>query len=155
MYPTPFATPGVQAFAEAVDAERQAQLAKWGDQRHPDGTGLPHSRAAADNARAACQQAFAEGRGTWAHILTEEFFEAMAESDPVKLRAELVQISAVCAAEIADLDQRPAPAELAACSAGLLPMGSDPVVPCVVTEPHESHRAADGRTWTDADGGTA
>lgn len=40
MYPTLFATSGVKDFAEAVDAERQAQLAKWGDQRHPDGTSI-------------------------------------------------------------------------------------------------------------------
>jgi hypothetical protein len=109
MYPTLFSTPGVKAFAEAVDTERQAQLRQWGEQQHPDGTGLPHSRAAADNARANCQMAASTGEVTWTHILTEEFFEAMAESDPVKLRAELVQSAAVIAAWIADLDQRETP----------------------------------------------
>jgi hypothetical protein len=107
-YPTLFATPGVKAFAEAVDTERQAQLAKWGDQHHPDGTGISDAqRKLADDARAVCQQVFAEGKGDWAHILMEEIREAFAESDPAKLRAELIQSAAVIAAWITDLDSRP------------------------------------------------
>lgn len=39
-------------------------------------------------------------------MLLEEVFEAMAESDLVKLRAELVQTSAVCVAWIEDIDSR-------------------------------------------------
>jgi hypothetical protein len=80
MYPTLFTTPGVKDFAEAVDAERQRQIAKFGDQHHPD--------------------------GTWMHVLIEEVFEALAEEDPAKLRAELVQVAAVCAAWITDIDGR-------------------------------------------------
>jgi hypothetical protein len=32
--------------------------------------------------------------------------EAFAESDPTKLRAELIQVAAICAAWIHDIDQR-------------------------------------------------
>lgn len=107
MYPTLFNTPGVKAFAEAIDAERQAQLAKFGDQKHPDGTGGLTQSIEADKARAGCQAAFARGNGTWMHVLIEEVFEAFAESDPARLRAELLQVAAVCAAWIWDIDQRP------------------------------------------------
>ena len=41
------------------------------------------------------------------------------------------------------------------CSAGLMPLGADPVEPCVVHGPHHKHRAAGGETWTDADSGIA
>jgi hypothetical protein len=112
-YPILFTTPGVRAFAEAIDAERQRQLAKWGEQHHPDGTHrhrevLPGWPAAelADAARNACQHAAEMGIVTWRDILTEEVAEALVESDPARLRAELVQVAAVCAAWIADLDSR-------------------------------------------------
>lgn len=106
MYPTHFLTPGVKDFAEQIDAERQKQIARFGDQRHPDGTHT-HNKDFADDARRACQQADANGEVTWADILSEEYWEALAESDPVKLRAELIQIAGVCAAWIHDIDQRP------------------------------------------------
>ena len=34
-------TPGVAQHMTEVDTERQRQLAKWGEQHHPDGTGGP------------------------------------------------------------------------------------------------------------------
>ncbi|MEU4947683.1 hypothetical protein [Streptomyces lavendulae] len=116
MYPTLFTTPGLAAFAEEVDAERGRQLQKFGDQRHPDGTGpsttvwappLPADRFAAA-ARTRCQRAAERGDLTWLHVLNEEVAEALAESDPAKLRAELVQVAAVCAAWVSDIDRRPA-----------------------------------------------
>ncbi|MFE6426770.1 hypothetical protein ACFVOB_15030 [Streptomyces rochei] len=105
-YPALFTTPGVRQFAEEVDAERQRQLAKFGDQHHPDGTGYEGSEGHADFWRKRCEDAFADEEGTWGHVLLEEVFEAMAEADPVRLRAELVQVAAVCAGWIADLDSR-------------------------------------------------
>ncbi|MGW2379284.1 hypothetical protein [Streptomyces sp. NPDC001658] len=105
-YPTLFTTPGVRQFAEDIDAERQRQLAKFGEQHHPDGTGYEGSEQHASFWRQRCQDAFAEGEGTWGHVLLEEAFEAIAESDPAKLRTELVQVAAVCAAWITDLDSR-------------------------------------------------
>ncbi|MFF1297961.1 MULTISPECIES: hypothetical protein [unclassified Streptomyces] len=106
MYPTLFTTPGVKDFAEAIDAERQRQLEKFGDQHHPDGTGSLTQVLEADKARAGCQAAFERGDGTWMHVLIEEVFEALAEEDPVKLRAELIQVAAVCAAWVTDIDSR-------------------------------------------------
>lgn len=105
-YPVIFATPGVRQFAEDIDTERQAQLAKWGEQHHPDGTGTASQQVAAGAARARCQVAAERGEVTWQLILDEEHAEAMAESDPARLRAELVQIAAVCAAWAADIDSR-------------------------------------------------
>ena len=108
MYPTLFTTPGLKTFAEAVDTERQAQLAKWGDQRHADGTGAEHYVAMADEAREDVERFVAQHSGPeWALILLEEVYEALAEADPAKLRAELVQVAAVCAAWIVDLNSRP------------------------------------------------
>ena len=107
MYPTLFSTAGVKDFAEAIDAERARQLAKFGDQKHPDGTGTLEQQKYAETARRWCQDAFGAGYGTWADILDEEVAEAKAERDPAKLRAELVQVAAVCAAWIWDLDNRP------------------------------------------------
>lgn len=105
-YPTLFTTLGVKAFAEAVDAERQKQLAKWGDQHHPDGTGGLFLTHMAHTLRAECQEAADRGDVSWRQILMEECAEAFAETDPAKLRAELVQSAAVIAAWLADLDSR-------------------------------------------------
>ncbi|SFK74701.1 hypothetical protein [Streptomyces pini] len=111
MYPSLFATRGMQTFAAAVDAERQLQLARWGDQRHPDGTGTPGYIAKARAARERCQRdAISPDGPLWALVLLEEVYEALAETDPAALRAELVQVAAVCAAWISDLDRRPAAA---------------------------------------------
>lgn len=81
---------------------RQDEL--WGAGRSlPDGTGEQYKEAA-DQARQECEEA--HGATTWRHVLFEEVMEAFAESDPEKLREELVQVGAVCAAWIADLDTR-------------------------------------------------
>lgn len=89
-----------------VSAERRRQDAKWGPQNHPDGTGGPLTRSDANQARRACQQAAADNATTWAHILTEEVCEALAETDPSQLRTELVQIAAVAVAWIQAIDRR-------------------------------------------------
>ncbi|MFD3802610.1 hypothetical protein ACFWTC_03055 [Streptomyces sp. NPDC058619] len=137
MYPSLFTTPGVARFAEELDAERARQLQKFGDQRHPDGTGpntpvwaplLPADRFAAA-ARTRCQHAAERGDLTWLHVLNEEVAEAFAESDPTKLRAELIQIAAVCAAWVSDLDRRPA--DCPACEVGI-----DHDVHCPTPESH-------------------
>ncbi|MFC8008893.1 hypothetical protein [Streptomyces cinereoruber] len=109
MYPTLIHTPGLRRFTYDLDAERQLQLAKWGDQRHPDGTGRPGYIEKAAAARAACQTyaVTEEGGPRWSLILLEEVYEALAETDRARLRAELVQVAAVCAAWVRDIDQRP------------------------------------------------
>lgn len=100
---------GLTGVLDEIAAERGKQDAKWGEQNHPDGTGrnlAPHLRDSARNAR---EQAAAEGRLTWTHVLREEFAEAYAETDPAKLRAELVQVAAVAVAWIQAIDRRTAP----------------------------------------------
>jgi hypothetical protein len=159
-YPRIFRTPGVAEFAEAVDAERARQLAKWGDQRHPDGTGdkaamfgmpmaaiadmlkgvnselRPHPDTvwvAADGS-----QPIGPVRPQWLPIFLEEVFEAAAETDPAKLRAELVQCAAVIAAWISDIDRRGGTGQ---------PEGE--VCSCHLVHDPDGHEA---HTWTDVDG---
>ncbi|MFD6294543.1 hypothetical protein ACFWFU_07030 [Streptomyces sp. NPDC060235] len=120
-YPRLFTTPGVGAFAEEVDAERQRQIAKFGEQHHPDLTGAAAEQCAAREMFDQWAQSYrAINGGTfdprdpdrrldWTGILLEEVYESLAESDPAKLRAELLQVAAVCAAWIADIDSRTAP----------------------------------------------
>ncbi|MFE3853402.1 hypothetical protein ACFXPN_19980 [Streptomyces griseorubiginosus] len=117
-YPRLFATPGVGTFAEEIDTERQRQLANFGDQHHPDlsGDAITQREARdmfdqwAQNYRAINGGTFdpqdPDTRLDWTGILLEEVYEALAEADPAKIRAELVQVAAVCAAWVADIDSR-------------------------------------------------
>ena len=89
-----------------VEVERHRQEAKWGEQSHPDGT---HERyeSARDRYRNECEDAFrVRGDGSWRHIFLEEVFEAMTETDPVKLREELIQALAVATAWVEAIDRR-------------------------------------------------
>lgn len=93
---------------DEVAAERARQDAKWGDQRgHEDGTSAVND-SWRDHSRNLCNQAARENRLTWAHILQEEFTEAMAEVDPAALRAELIQVAAVAVVWIESIDRRTA-----------------------------------------------
>lgn len=94
-----------------IAEERARQDAKWGEQRHRDGTGAAYSLSEVAElkvhfARTRCDRAFDRGNGSWEHILYEEFCEAMAEDDPVLLRAELIQVAAVTAHWIEAIDAR-------------------------------------------------
>ncbi|WP_405180259.1 hypothetical protein OG225_02660 [Nocardia sp. NBC_01377] len=92
-----------------VLAERARQDARWGVQDHADGTG---GKAAHDQVRvmrAQCDDAARNGRLTFRHILSEEVAEAFAETDPTKLRTELVQVAAIAQAWIAKLDRQTRP----------------------------------------------
>lgn len=86
--------------------ECDAQDRKWGEQNHPDGTGLDGDRLAASLAKLVYEAEVLFGVITWRSILTEEVAEAYAEKDPVKLRAELIQVAAVCTAWIEAIDRR-------------------------------------------------
>jgi hypothetical protein len=90
-----------------VARERAAQDAKWGEQNHPDGTRGPGSVTRANDARRWTNMQAAEKTLCWVDILEEEVAEALAESDPAKLRAELVQVAAVAMAWIEAIDRRP------------------------------------------------
>ena len=91
---------------EEVRRERAAQDAKFGRQDHPDGTGGAWASFNAMEARQACDHLFQRGEGDWHAILREEFFEAMAESDPAELRRELIQVAAVAVAWVEAIDRR-------------------------------------------------
>lgn len=97
-----------------IDLERERQEQKWGQQNHPDGTGpnllMPIGGITADLYRESmvdrCDLMHQVGAGTWEHILTEEYAEAMAEADPAVLRRELIQVAAVAVAWIEAIDRR-------------------------------------------------
>jgi hypothetical protein len=118
-----------RAIFEEIDAERQRQDARWGEQNHPmipadletearaHGTvpaffachvlGIDDAKAARDE----CDREHKAGRGTYTHILVEEaaeFVEACVlhgeTSD--EARAELVQTVAVGVAMIEAIDRK-------------------------------------------------
>lgn len=86
-------------------AERRKQLAKFGHQSY-DWPGGGFFIGARDQAKVTCEAADKAGRVNWIHIITEEFYEACAETDPVALRAELIQLAAVALAAVQDLDAK-------------------------------------------------
>ncbi|GAA2639902.1 nucleoside triphosphate pyrophosphohydrolase [Actinomadura fulvescens] len=88
-----------------VAAERDAQDRLWGVQEFPDGSG-PEYGERADEAKREVAAAWSRGELTWRHILTEEFYEALAETDPGRLRTELVQTAAVAVKWVQSLDRR-------------------------------------------------
>lgn len=98
---------------KAVAQERAAQDERWGPQDHPDHTpteGLNnwpfyHGVDAMDW-KARNDARTRRGDLGWDGILLEEVFEACAETDPAKIRAELVQVAAVAVAWIEALDRR-------------------------------------------------
>ena len=90
---------------EEIVFERIRQEEKFPDQGDlPDGTGGEHSRMVARMARHQCEDMGAAV--TWKAILREEYAEAMAEEETAKLRAELIQVAAVCVKWIEHLDRR-------------------------------------------------
>jgi hypothetical protein len=95
-----------------VLAERRRQIAKWVDCEHvPDGTGGSGRTTYMNIAKNSCDRAYREGRLTHAHVFEEESAEVLAEEDPAKLRVELIQVMAVCAKWITDIDGRKTNAE--------------------------------------------
>lgn len=95
-----------EAVLDEVRIERENQDKRWGEQNHPDGTGQYPEIVDADVARMATQNAAEGGYLDWLHILREEVAEAFAETDPSRLRAELVQVAAVACAWVEAIDRR-------------------------------------------------
>ncbi|MEV0612465.1 hypothetical protein AB0I81_04005 [Nonomuraea sp. NPDC050404] len=90
-----------------VAAERAAQDRRFGMQVLPDGTGGDAAAFESDLTRRLTGKAAEAGALTWRHILEEEVMEAFAESDPRRLREELVQVAAVAVKWAQALDRRP------------------------------------------------
>ena len=115
----------------AVRDEREAQDRKWGEQNHPDLD--PHDIAFVTrdvyavraerwkqiNTQRAGSGCEVKGRNpaasctAWDGVLLEEVYEALAEDDPAKLRAELIQVAAVAQAWAEAIDRRAAAAQTA------------------------------------------
>lgn len=106
---------GSRVLLEVAD-ERGRQDQKWGEQNHPNGTGpaklpMPYgsgswsASVAAQNLTLITRCMAQIGQCTWLHILREEVFEAFAEDDPAKLRAELIQVAAVAVQWVEAIDR--------------------------------------------------
>ncbi|MFI0453812.1 hypothetical protein [Actinomadura sp. 6N118] len=95
----------LQTVLDDVAAEREAQDRLWGVQEFPDGSG-PEYGERADEAKRDVAAAWSRGELTWRHILTEEFYEALAETDSERLRIELIQTAAVAVKWVQSLDRR-------------------------------------------------
>lgn len=99
-----------------VATERHRQDAKWGVQDHPDGTGhgvrllhtpsLPTWGTLVDRLRKCTEDRAEWGIVSYADVLLEEVAEAMDETAPDRLRAELVQVAAVAVAWIEKIDRQ-------------------------------------------------
>lgn len=90
-----------------IRRERDRQDEKWGKHNHPDGTGLVF-KSERDAWTAVNDVRSVLGSTTWAPILLEEVFEALAETSPAALRRELVQVASVAVAWIEAIDRRSA-----------------------------------------------
>lgn len=102
-------------FFKLIYMERVRQLAKWGDQRHPDGTGEDWD-GRADIFRRICQSAAAAGKVSWMDIILEEIYElaetrhdAYSADKPTlaagrrgDMETEMIQSAAVLAAWFSD-----------------------------------------------------
>ena len=90
-----------------VIAELHRAIDRWPDtDAYPDGTGGGGRETWRTLAQNSCDRAYREGRCTWTHVLDEEASEALADTDPVKLRAELVQVAAMAIRWATAIDAR-------------------------------------------------
>lgn len=100
-----------QVFADVI-AERKRQDAKHGPVPPTRKHGTSElNKLLADHARQWCQYQAETGTVTWADILAEEYWEAMAEEEWPELRAELIQVIAVGFSWIEDGDKKHAAKE--------------------------------------------
>jgi hypothetical protein len=86
------------------EVERQEE--KWGEQNHPDGTSEEKFGWMADLAKLNCNKLHQENKITWAAVLFEEFYEALAEGAADALRTELVQVAAVAVSWVKAIDRK-------------------------------------------------
>lgn len=98
-----------QHIFDAIDSERDRQDRLHPGTTHiPDGTGGERLELFLIAARGGYERAKAEGRLTHAHILAEEFGEAMVEKDQAKLRTELIEVAACCVKWVEAIEARKA-----------------------------------------------
>lgn len=97
--------PLLQRIIADVLEERDRRYTVWGKQHHPNGTSLAF-KPLADASKNNCRAAHENGTNTWMHILREGFWEALSETDRVKLRAALIRLIAESVEWIEDLDEQ-------------------------------------------------
>ena len=93
---------------ELIEEEVKRQQDLWGEQNHPD---VPELNGWDWEAKAySWKQENAlrntTGKLAWDGNLLEEVYEALAESDPEKLKTELVQVAAVAVTWIKCIERR-------------------------------------------------
>jgi hypothetical protein len=100
------------AILAEVRAERKQQDEQWGEQNHPlvGGSDPELSRAHYEGRATAWKNANGfrakwDNMG-WDSILIEEVYEALAEEDEQKARAELIQVAAVALTVVEAIDRR-------------------------------------------------
>jgi hypothetical protein len=94
------------SITDEIQDEIDRQDARWGEQNHPDGTGLTNDRELADTVRHFTDWMASTGNLTWRDVLWEEVREAFAETDEDLLREELIQVAAVAANWVNAIDRR-------------------------------------------------
>jgi hypothetical protein len=104
--PTTSLPQDVIGILESVIEERDRAMAKWGVQNHPDGTGGGAAEIIRDQQREIVDRQARRGESNWRDILMEEVREAFAETDPVALDKELMQVMQVCCVWREDLARR-------------------------------------------------
>ncbi len=90
---------------QEIAKEREAQDNRFGEQNLLNGTGGERKENLAESAKITCTEKAKLGTVTWYDILNEEVSEAFAESSPVRLRVELIQVAAVCKQWIQAIDR--------------------------------------------------
>ncbi len=97
---------------EAVIIERARQDAKFGTQNHPDthpSASLSDALEAERLAKEMCSSGFANGSLSWSDILLEEVMEshtAGVQGNYAALESELIQVMAVCLAQLECIERR-------------------------------------------------
>jgi hypothetical protein len=89
-----------------IASERYRQDEKWGTQEYQDGTGSQDYKDLCKEAKRHCEHKASIGNQSWAAVLLEEVYEALEETDPEKLGAELIQVAAVCIAWVECIARR-------------------------------------------------
>lgn len=101
-----FAREATATAARLVGLERQRQEAIYPGERLVDGTGGELAAKLCAVVRQWCDAANGTHENSFALVLVEEVLEALAETEPEKLRGEVVQIGAVACKWLEDLQRR-------------------------------------------------
>lgn len=89
-----------------IEEEITRQFRLWGEQKHPDGTGLPGDTMRSDEFKSLMKALASRGLVTWRDILYEEVLEVFDATDPQDLKTELVQVAAVAVSWAEAIDRR-------------------------------------------------